>query len=1285
MASILASVNTFTKGMVQDLDKSYMSKEHYLEARNFRLNTRTGESAGALENIEGNNLMHSVATSITPAGYTIIGAVNVRDTMVAFITNNTNSRIITFTINTTTETIGSVTTKYDDALNGGVGTLGFNTTYPIKAVAVYESPTIQKVYWTDGYNNVRYCNIVANLTTDGEVYNGGTNTYMSPDKFEFLPKFLPNKPTLSNIVGGDVNTGVIAYSYQLYKVNGSTTGYSPLSDPIHVTLDSDFLTNTLLYKGSEETVSSGKGFVIQIDNSLNLGFDRLRLIRVHYSSLNSIPTITVTNEIEISPLGGTIKITDVGGVVNTLTIDEFNISSTELFSCMDLTVKDNRLFVANITKSEFTCNTFDARAIRFKSTGVADLYDSSDNYVAPIQVTTPVFPNSLASWNIAGWSNYTEEHDGVNIYNDAYDHDGDADNTKCKFQSDGLTDGAEGPNIKIDFCTELIGLDTSLDNTTFYSQVNTVGSNLSYTNYASPWNSGKLSWQRDEVYRLFVVFGNDRGQTAEPKWICDLRIPSLHNNNFRDSDNTLHHPSILAAEDGFGNIATISIFPRILFKAFPSNATWAQIHRVKREREDKSVITQGYAVPSVLDGGTGKYYPRTCDVVLPNNGELIKLVSPEINITKSISLRAGDYIEYATNYTGAGHIDTAEANNRGYIRKMLENNKVTYTAATRTLIDDAIMIIPSSTSTSSSTAIDGKEYINYNTNSGKGGSGLLIAYSDAAWSAEGVDQVIVNYKADVYGSQYGGHTYEERMNNISIPCSDIIHRTTDENIWIDIPYGDTYINYFDVCTILADLLQLDIDDAVTGTYSENLYVPLESSINCDLRHDKEARHFYPGAVSNDVLMRQEYAGNHTMATHGAFNQTTDLYLYNTVYSQQLDLKYAVSENIDVNTGTVFDCMVKVSNKKINSETLDSFSIFSVNNYTEVDTSYGPINALNTTNNKLLFWQENAFGVLSVNERSIVQDSNSAAIVLGTGGLLDRYDYLSDTSGTDSKFSVLKSPLGVYWFYPKDMCLYRFSSGLENISKSRMMQSWFLTNYPAHTNIRCVYDKKFNQVIYTFLDAGLTTGHTIVFDESMDAFTSFYDFVSRLYIPFNYGYMSVFNSTNVDLLYYHNSLLKEKCCFYSLTQAVTGAEPGTSSYVLSTIKVLFNDNYAYTKVFDTLTYVSTASLTDVEIYNNTFSSIRCYNNYQNTDYCNLTYGTNLERDEREWHTVVPRNAVNKTYITSPDIFAVANITKTRTFKERIRDKYMVTDFRYTNTSNRRFVVPYVICKYRISPR
>ena len=137
--------------MVKDLDKSLITNDRYLEARNFRLVTSTGvnnvgESSGSLENIEGNAL---VISSI-PNTMHVAGSVYLRDTVVLFLTTNTTTvvggrnMIVSFTIDTTTEELNNYTVLYDDNLNASAGELDFSTIYPIRAAAVYEAPNIQK-------------------------------------------------------------------------------------------------------------------------------------------------------------------------------------------------------------------------------------------------------------------------------------------------------------------------------------------------------------------------------------------------------------------------------------------------------------------------------------------------------------------------------------------------------------------------------------------------------------------------------------------------------------------------------------------------------------------------------------------------------------------------------------------------------------------------------------------------------------------------------------------------------------------------------------------------------------------------------------------------------------------------------------------------------------------------------------------------------------------------------------------------------------------------------------
>jgi hypothetical protein len=1310
--SFKTGVHTFQGGMIKDLDKSLVTNERYLDAHNFRLTTSSGESTGAIENIEGNNniattvapsaalvvgdlyvVVKGIATyrtvpyilgqtftaitdttgytgtgalvinanQISPSGMYVVGNVLVRDWVVLFLTNNTSatpttghSMIVKFKITPSTETISDYSVVYDDTANNTAYRLRFSTANPIRAVGMYESSNIIKIYWCDDYNNVRYANIASYLTTDGAAKTGG-NYYFPVDLFEFIPETTMSKPELEYMYPGAITAGTVQYAFQYYTQYGSETTMSPLSNTIHVTTDNDYMASSYYYKGEGDiTKLTGKSIKMTFSTPDYDRYSHIRIIRLHYQTINSIPSIVIVGEIPIS--AATTSFLDNGNTsYGILTIDEFNLGETELFSAKDIAVKNGRLFAANINKEEFSIGDWDARAVRFLSpTGDAMLTDSA-GAGATIEITN----------NLANWSAYTDDHDGINPFNDPA-LDGNA-TYAYQYQADGVTLGAEGPNIVIGFEQETLGVQV-LDQASNSGQVFSAGleTGYSFTSYASPYKSGERSWQRDEVYRLYITFFNAHGIASTAKWICDLRMPSPHNATWGKASNSL-----------FGEVYALPIYPTVTLNSFPTGAVSAQLLRVERGGEDRSVLTQALAIP--IDSVSGAYRPQVISANLPSSG-VVKLVSPEINILKNITKGSSDYLEYITNYDAPFAAELTEQSTYIDWYKLLMPQTVAYTANVKATIDNTLYVAPKEeVDTFSFNALTCSNYDSVT--NGVGSSGLWVHHTNGSWSAEGTPFVIVNYKRDVHASQYGGQTFESREGNIAIPASDVI--TTAAT-----PYtarsGDTFITIFDVTTQLFDLAQTS-----TNSLNENVFVALESSINTELRHDRSSS---KAALDTNHQLLQETAGKWEDASGSIYDQTTSLYQYNTVYSQDSTAKFYINIPSSVSTETEFDCMVRVSKAKINGESQDSFTLFPINDFIEVGTNKGEVNSIQVINDKLLFWQENAFGILSVNERSLIQDSGGAALVLGTGGVLDRYDYISESIGATAAKHITPSQTGVYWLYTKDRSVYRFTQNLQSVSKSKLIQSWLDEQLSptqlGYNIIRATYDTRYNQVLMSFYNTDSAEGTTLVFDETIDAFTGFYDFYTYNFIPHQYGLLTTSHLHSADMLFYHNSQLKERCCFYSdipAGAAVAESTHPTPSFVDSTIKVLFNDNYGIIKVFDDFAFSSTSTVDDVEINNNTFSSIRCYNNYQNTDYCTLTYLTNLERDEREWTTFVPRNAVDSVYTGNPDIFDAGNIDKTRTFKERIRDKYMITDFTYTNTSNRRFVVPYVAVKYRISPR
>ena len=77
------------------------------------------------------------------------------------------------------------------------------------------------------------------------------------------------------------------------------------------------------------------------------------------------------------------------------------------------------------------------------------------------------------------------------------------------------------------------------------------------------------------------------------------------------------------------------------------------------------------------------------------------------------------------------------------------------------------------------------------------------------------------------------------------------------------------------------------------------------------------------------------------------------------------------------------------------------------------------------------------GIASVNERSLITDNNMAELTLGTGGILARFDYITEKNGssiTNDK-SIVTSENYIYWYDFDKNVLCQLGQGVNQLSKS----------------------------------------------------------------------------------------------------------------------------------------------------------------------------------------------------------------------------------------------------------
>ena len=336
-------------------------------------------------------------------------------------------------------------------------------------------------------------------------------------------------------------------------------------------------------------------------------------------------------------------------------------------------------------------------------------------------------------------------------------------------------------------------------------------------------------------------------------------------------------------------------------------------------------------------------------------------------------------------------------------------------------------------------------------------------------------------------SIYGGRSYSERQFSEYISTGYIINRHRSSVPIISYVFGgDTYIGLLDYTIIQAtdqhgdnsptsinDGVYVNSDSITRKTGSIHALIPLESSINMRLA---SSRGYVTGKANAHI--QPEPGSYNPFASYGyerRFNQTLPQYRYNSAYSAERTANMFLT-NLDYDKGRRFDYRVVSSEKKSTDERFDSWSVFKPANYIDVDSKYGKISRLKLFNNSLFFLQENAFGSLSVNDRSLIQDNNIGQLVLGTGGVLQRFDYLSTNNGMEFNAvnSIISNPSGMYWYdhlrgelcsYKYDMTARGYSVG--SLSKTHGVQSLFTKrSYDMPLNMPIGYDKKNNEVLFS---------------------------------------------------------------------------------------------------------------------------------------------------------------------------------------------------------------------------
>lgn len=504
---------------------------------------------------------------------------------------------------------------------------------------------------------------------------------------------------------------------------------------------------------------------------------------------------------------------------------------------------------------------------------------------------------------------------------------------------------------------------------------------------------------------------------------------------------------------------------------------------------------------------------------------------------------------------------------------------------------------------------------------------------------------VFNVKRDG-NSIYGGNTFSSRQNSVYISIA-----AHDSKYVFG---GDTYLSLLDYPNTM--LFQLPDPKEWDGMKNYiGAYIPFESTINMNLFHGDQIHRTVTSSNFADSWLQLEPTQMQDIHV-----QDLPYFVYNSVYSAQNTGKLYVPNSMYADKDVKYTNRILTSQAKTNNEVIDQWSKFKVADYLDVDNQWGDITNLKVFKDRLFYFQNTGLGIASVNERSLITDDNVNQLVLGTGGILSRFDYVTTTNGSSIKNdkSITNSDNVLYWYdYDKnELCSY--TGQVSQLSKEKQVQSYFNKNIKEdRTKAMSLFDKKYNEVWFNILNKPL------IFNEQLGRFTSFYTFNPKWSLPISDRVVAIKDN---ELHTLHDT-------------GVIGLTPLDRK---AKLQLVVNKNAPYTKVYDNVRLQGEFRDGNQETIKD---DIIDYMKFSTKHQEAIKEHTEEQLDE-EGSIITPEQHIITDYREDTFRFPVPRADKNEdelSLPARLRGKYMICDYELDSDIDHTFEIPQITTTYRNS--
>lgn len=436
--------------------------------------------------------------------------------------------------------------------------------------------------------------------------------------------------------------------------------------------------------------------------------------------------------------------------------------------------------------------------------------------------------------------------------------------------------------------------------------------------------------------------------------------------------------------------------------------------------------------------------------------------------------------------------------------------------------------------------------------------------------------------------------------------------------------------YITPCEITTMYKTFDFNDQDNLPSRQIIYnIIMESPINNYFDYGMNYRN-----TTNQVIQSQPGS------IEGIANQERPQHQYNMIYSDNNVSNNVFQAKLLEDKVSNFKQRIVYSEHKTNGENIDSWTTFKPADFIDADSKYGEITNLYTSRDIIYYWQDQAFGKLSVNERSLVKDQNSNSIQLGQGTVLQRTDYLDTKYGMrKDDYCAIQATGGIYWIDINNKAVVAYGEGgAVNLTEYGNVQN--IVNENISEDRPCIsYDVQNDELLCNFLSIG-----QIVYNPKFKIMTSVYN---RKYTD-TIDFKNTLFGLNIDE---NNKITTSKLNNLKCDDGPTLQSPEVLEFVV-------NENAYVTKVFDSQSVVTLKR----ENIDNYFSFVT--NTYVTDLNDSSTKSTSSCISDREHNIQYPiERSGNSNY------------------GDRIRGKWMKVKFEIQPKSD--FAISQVLTKYRVS--